>query len=68
MSNEEWNELSEVYIVCFSNGFGDEPLGAYQTVEEAKSILEEMQEYNPDTEYWISGAHYIDLRLNKGGV
>lgn len=53
--------MSEIYLICYNDGYQDVPVGGYLTIEEAQEILEEMQDNDPDTERWISGPHEVDL-------
>lgn len=54
--------MSEIYLICYNDGYQDVPVGGYLTIEEAEEILAEMNE-NSDTEHWISGPHEVDLGM-----
>ena len=49
-----------VYLIMYDNGYSAVPLGGYPTLAEAKEILAEMRENNPDTEYWILEPIEVD--------
>ena len=51
------------YLIMYHNGYGAVPLGGYPTLTEAKEILAEMRENNPDTEYWILEPIEVDPEM-----
>ena len=55
--------MTTVYLIMYDNGYGAVPLGGYPTLEEAKEILTEMRENNPDTEYWILEPIEVDPEM-----
>ena len=52
--------MSEIYLICYNDGYQDVPVGGDLTIEEAEEVMAEMNE-NSDTEHWISGPHEVDL-------